>query len=340
MKGTVNFLIVGLGSIGRKHLSEVSKIYPSSKLFVIDPLLAPGEHSLNGISFQVLLRVEESLTDSDIGIISNWGPDHFKTINQLIAASYKRIIVEKPLADSLNEILQIQEICIKEEIVLTVNHSWHFEQLGNRINVLSDSLTLGPPVMLSITGGARCLSTAGSHLIHLSNQIFGSIPSFIAGLGGSSFINPRNSSLSYYEGVFSFKYPKGQLLSISYCNSSSIEGETKIYWRDAMGDLRGENITIYERTRDRDYLDKITRYGQPTELIFEGELPRSNSLEFRDVYEFVEKCEFSRSKSNLSQHIDSSLTLIQALLSSHLGFHTAPFMKHDEKTSAMKFGIS
>jgi hypothetical protein len=89
--------------------------------------------------------------------------------------------------------------------------------------------------MLTANGGARCISTAGSHIIHLANQLFASSPLIISGLGRSDSINPRNASLSFYEGVFSFSYPGNQMLSITYSNGSSVAGDVLIFWKDAIG---------------------------------------------------------------------------------------------------------
>jgi predicted dehydrogenase len=37
-------------------------------------------------------------------VVSNWGPDHFETIEYVIKKGYKQIIIEKPVVCSLNEL--------------------------------------------------------------------------------------------------------------------------------------------------------------------------------------------------------------------------------------------
>ena len=336
----MNFLLVGLGSIGRKHLSWLNHYYPNADIFVIDPAYPLGNQTIDSISFLVIEEIPFSISANDIAIVANWGPDHFKSFLELVNVGFKRILIEKPLADSLYELKKIEEICCQNNIILSVNHSWHFESLACRIQSISNSLGLGAPVMLTANGGARCISTAGSHIIHLANQLFASPPLTISGLGRSDFINPRNASLSFYEGVFSFSYPGKQILSITYSNSSSVTGDVLIYWKDAIGYLKDEEVEIYERPRNRDFSSIITRYGEPTELVFKGIIPDLEDRIYRDVYDFLVKVRFSDSTKNLNEHLISSQSLIQALIASKLGIHTSPNMQHDNHITQLKFGIS
>jgi predicted dehydrogenase len=336
----MNFLLVGLGSIGRKHLLTLNHYYPHSKIFVVDPAYLPGEQIFESITFSVCAEIPASISINGVAIVANWGPDHFKSFLALVEAGFTRILMEKPLADSLDELKIIKEICLQKNIILSVNHSWHFESLASRILSISDSLGLGDPVMLTANGGARCISTAGSHVIHLANQLFASSPQTISGLGRSDFINPRNASLSFYEGVFSFSYPGNKMLSITYSNSSSVAGDVLIYWRDAIGNLKDEEIEIYERPRKRDFASVITRYGEPTELVFKGIIPDLEDRLYRDVYDFLVKASFPDSTKNLNEHLKSSESLIQAIIASKLGIHTNPTMPHSEDITHLKFGIS
>ena len=336
----MNFLLVGLGSIGRKHLTTLNHYYPNSEIFVVDPAYPLGKQTFKSIPFLVSAKVPVSISANDVAIVANWGPDHFKSFLELVNAGFKRILMEKPLADSLYELKKIKEICFQKDIILSVNHSWHFESLASRILLVSDSLGLGAPVMLTANGGARCISTAGSHIIHLANQLFASSPQTISGLGRSDFINPRNASLSFYEGVFSFSYPGNRILSITYSNSSSIAGDVLIFWKDAIGYLKDEEVEIYERPRKRDFASIITRYGEPTELVFKGIIPDSEDRIFRDVYDFLVKVSFPDSIKNLNEHLATSESLIQAIIASKLRIHTSLTMSHSEDVTQFKFGIS
>lgn len=336
----MNFFLVGLGSIGRKHLAAIFKNFPETSVRAVDPIFTLGNQVLEGSPVTVMPEVSAPLTCTDVAIVANWGPDHFDSFLKLVQAGFKRILIEKPLADSLYEVNMIREICLEKEIILTVNHSWHFEEVAARIQKLSSNLDLGLPEMLVVSGGARCLSTTGSHFIHLANQLFKALPKTISGLGFNDSINPRNSKLSFYDGVYCFSYPARQTLSISFSNKSSVAGFATVFWRDAVGYLRDENIVIYERERNREYLDVITRYGDPTRLVFNGEIPKNNVTVFRNVYDYLAHVQFPDSKANLNAHIDSAKTLIQAILANRLEIHTYPQMNHSEKICRLKLGIS
>ena len=100
----MNFLLIGLGSIGRKHLSALNHYYPNSEIFVVDPAYPLGKQALNSVTFLVSAEIPASSSANDVAIVANWGPDHFKFFLELVNAGFKRILMEKPLADSLYEL--------------------------------------------------------------------------------------------------------------------------------------------------------------------------------------------------------------------------------------------
>jgi predicted dehydrogenase len=112
------FLIVGLGSIGRKHLSTLNHYYPSSEILVVDPAYPPGKQTFDSITFLVGAQIPDSSSANDVAIVANWGPDHFNTFLALVDAGFKRIMIEKPLADSLYELMKIEEICFQKKASL------------------------------------------------------------------------------------------------------------------------------------------------------------------------------------------------------------------------------
>lgn len=318
-------IIIGCGSIGIQHALFLQK--RCNRLIIIDPRISletDFNNSLDSINcekFSSLEQFSSTLGDTDVVVISNWGPDHMQTLDLVSKKGARLVVLEKPCADSLQEIEKIQEICESRQIKLAVNQGSYYTEKGKRINQLADRLGLGPVVAIWISGGARCLSTAGSHWISLANQIYGSRPEQINGHAMSHNINPRSKTLSYVEGVFSFLYPGGTRLGISLTNYSSIEGRIDIYWKNARGTLEGENLSIFSRNL-KQLPEKITRYGNPEETLFAGKIPsdvRETTDEFEELYGSLVKLSYSQTNRNLIKHLDVAKSIVLSLISSELG---------------------
>ena len=83
---------------------------------------------------------------------------------------------------------------------------------------LQSNLFIGKPKLIVVSGGVKCLATVGIHYVDLANILFKNRPVKVNANLNNDFINPRNASLSFYEGVFSFSYPGNRILSITYSN--------------------------------------------------------------------------------------------------------------------------
>ena len=170
-------VIVGCGSIGRRHLEHVRNF--ATKIIIIDPVFP--EQLLDKTVQDPLIEWHSELEtisslefmDVDIGVVANWGPDHFNTIKTLIEFGITRIVLEKPMVCSIANLDSLLNIVQEKKIHIVVNQGWHYIQLAERINKLATEVELGPIAMINATGGARCISTAGSHVIHLAHMLLG-----------------------------------------------------------------------------------------------------------------------------------------------------------------------
>lgn len=314
-------VIIGYGSIGKKHAQFLE---PHCKtLILVDPKFqAETEKNEVGIfqNVETYIHLDEvpyKFEPNDVVVIANWGPDHLSTLELAVRKNAYQVVLEKPCADSLQELDKIWKLNDDSRLKLAVNQGWFYSHLGSRINNLSFSLELGEIFAIWISGGARCLSTAGSHWVNLANQIYNSNPIELTGHGLAHKINPRGSHLDYVEGVFSYLYPNNKRLSISLTNSSSVAGQITILWKNAIGTLDEENIVIKKRNSE-EILPQITRYSQPTETIFEGLVPyesQSSNTQLQGLYESFENLHEDEHTENLKKHLDSNRALLLSLVS-------------------------
>lgn len=321
MSGFSKVVIIGYGSIGKKHADFLEPLCKTLILvdpnFVNEDVINMATPFQNVETYGDISQVPYNFEFNDVIIIANWGPDHLSTLELVARKNANQIVLEKPCADSLQELDEIWQINTNYKLKIVVNQGWYYTNLGSRINKLSASLELGSVVAIWISGGARCLSTAGSHWVSLANQIYYSNPIELTGHGVSHNINPRGPHLAYVEGVFSYLYPENKRLSISLTNSSSVAGQINIVWKDAIGILDKENIVIKERESDEIW-PQITRYSHPTKKIFEGLVPsesESSNTQMQSLYDCFENLNEDEHKENLKKHLDSNRALLLSLVS-------------------------
>lgn len=341
------FVIIGYGSIGKRHLEHVSDF--ANKIIIIDPIYP--EQLVDKAARDSLIvwypKLDDisslEFKDIDIGVVANWGPDHFNTVKTLIEFGMTRIVLEKPMVCSIANLDSLSDIVREKRIHIVVNQGWHYMQLAERINKIASEEELGPIAMINATGGARCISTAGSHIIHLAHLLLGQNYEKISGNFRNSNINPRNKELSYLDGTLTINFSEHRYLNLSYANSSSIEGKVEIYWRDALGILEEDNLVLSVREPIREFASTITRYGRPTVGAFSGNLPLRNGMnssQLEGLYRAVILEKFDDLWKTFNLHCNSNRTLLLALISNQRG----KIMNFNDPLSTeeteMKFSIS
>lgn len=131
-------LIVGLGSIGKRHLRLARQILPTSDIRILRH--HPGSEapeSANGVFF----RMEEAIDfEPQIAVIANPAPFHVATA-QALAIAGAHLLVEKPLSDSLTGVAQLLETCRQQRVGLLTGYNLRFVTSLQRFrNLLSERI--------------------------------------------------------------------------------------------------------------------------------------------------------------------------------------------------------
>jgi predicted dehydrogenase len=116
-------LIVGLGSIGKRHLRLARELLPNADIRVLRHQASSEvpEYS-NGCFFSI----EESIAFApQIAVIASPAPFHIPTA-QALAEVGVYLLIEKPLSDSLNGAMQLVETCQKQGTVLLTGYNLRF----------------------------------------------------------------------------------------------------------------------------------------------------------------------------------------------------------------------
>ena len=312
-------IIIGLGSIGKAHLGRIIGL--AKIVYVVDPSVEVRAYIANHQQIDRLTYLS-SLNEFPVGIqidfaiISNWGPDHFKTFSELSALGVKKFLIEKPLVTKINDFLSIRDTFANSELFVGVNMPWLEDGLKNQIFGLRDKHSLGPITNISISGGAKCLSTIGIHYIGLACLLFERDPIKVTALIDSKRINPRSLNLEYLAGTASWIFGPEKYLQICFSNSSHLQATAIVNFQFGRMQIDGTNLKILSLTQlDRNNIDKPTRTFYPTEVdIQSSELLGGNAIHGTDV--LVASILEEVHPSSLSIAIKSTEALLAMLISS------------------------
>jgi len=132
----MKILIVGLGSIGKKHVKAIKSILPNAEIFALRSKI--NAEKLPGVT-NIFNLVEIAAVTIDFAIIANPTTEHKKTIAQLIPFGFP-LFIEKPISSSL-DIEELVDSVNKNEISTYVACNLRFLDC---IRFIKDKLPLMP----------------------------------------------------------------------------------------------------------------------------------------------------------------------------------------------------
>lgn len=145
-------LIVGLGSIGSRHLANLKCIDPKGHVVVW------RQHSSAGVEIPTLAdRVVYSLEDAldaqpDVALITSPATRHVET-GLALARHEKHLFIEKPLSNTLDGVDELLDMCHQRSLVLAIGYNLRFcASLQVVRRALLDGL-IGRPLMLRAEAG-------------------------------------------------------------------------------------------------------------------------------------------------------------------------------------------
>ena len=116
-------LIVGLGSMGRRHLRLARGLMPNADIRVLRHQVASEVPEFSDGCF---FGIEEAIAFApQIAVIASPAPFHI-TIAQALAETGVHLLVEKPLSASLNGVSHLLETCKKKGTVLLCGYNLRF----------------------------------------------------------------------------------------------------------------------------------------------------------------------------------------------------------------------
>ena len=118
-------LIVGLGSIGKRHLRLARMLLPNADIRILrhqTNATKDSPENSNGCFYNIKEAADFS---PQLAVIANPAPFHIDIAN-VLAEIGTHILIEKPLSTSLNGIKELIETCKKKNIVLLIGYNLRF----------------------------------------------------------------------------------------------------------------------------------------------------------------------------------------------------------------------
>lgn len=145
----MKILIVGLGSIGRRHLRNLKKIAPEAEIGVWrQQSQHPDLGDLAPAVSQVFFAEQDALAwGATAALITNPAPLHVGT-GLLLAEAGSHLFVEKPFSHSLEQAGDLIELCRQRALVLMVGYGFRFYPPLQRVKALLDEGRIGRPLFL------------------------------------------------------------------------------------------------------------------------------------------------------------------------------------------------
>lgn len=116
------FLVVGAGSIGRRHLANLRKLAPQSRIVVL------GREDSGGLpgTSRVVTRLEDAMAERPFAaVVANPAPLHL-SVAQKLAEQGCHLLVEKPLSDGIAGVDRLIQTCTDHRAVLMVGYNLRF----------------------------------------------------------------------------------------------------------------------------------------------------------------------------------------------------------------------
>jgi UDP-N-acetyl-2-amino-2-deoxyglucuronate dehydrogenase len=140
----MNFAIVGCGFIAKKHATSIDKIDGARLVAVCDKVPATMEFYKEQYDAKTYTEIEQMIENEDIDVVCICTPSGFHaSISVQIAEAKKHIIVEKPIAMTIEDTDKIIDACNVNNVKLAVVHPNRFRPVVQELRKIMDQGLLG-----------------------------------------------------------------------------------------------------------------------------------------------------------------------------------------------------
>jgi predicted dehydrogenase len=119
-------LIVGLGSIGRRHIGVIKNLFPKINIVVLRHKRCDKNNIKELGLYKCVTSINKAIaTNPQAAIIANPATKHVEVAKQL-ASNRVNLLIEKPISDSSKGVEELIDICIKNNVTLMTGYNLRF----------------------------------------------------------------------------------------------------------------------------------------------------------------------------------------------------------------------
>jgi predicted dehydrogenase len=149
----MRFLIVGLGSIGRRHLKNIRLTMPHAHITVWRQHAQPTQAPDNDLADHTVYQMADALDQKpDVALICSPATRHIDTALQM-AEQGIHLFVEKPLSHSLANVDRLLLLCQQQKLILMVGYNLRFNRPLMAAKSALDNGRIGRPVSVRVEVG-------------------------------------------------------------------------------------------------------------------------------------------------------------------------------------------
>ena len=266
--------IIGVGRMGRRHIHVARKL-KLDLVGVVDVcrqslVETKLEHKLED---EQLFKDAEDLFDKVVPeclIIATTADFHCFLTCKAAERGVKYILVEKPLAVSLEECDRMISACVEFGVKLSVNHQMRFMERYSKPRALLYSEAFGGFKSMTVVGGNFGLSMNGTHYLEAFRYMSDEDPNEVTAWFDPGIVaNPRGTRFEDRAGSMRVTTLSGKRL---YLESGSEQGHglSVVYGGRngliSVNELTGKITTTVRQSEFREL--PTTRYGMPADTTY------------------------------------------------------------------------
>jgi len=145
--------IVGLGSIGRRHLKLIKKIRPELDVILVRSGRG-GSWPEEKLATKTVKTISEAISEGiEAAIISSPTGVHLPQAVELVEAGV-HLLIEKPLSYSLERIFDLEKVVLNKKLVVLVGYVLRYDPCAVRFKELLESDFIGDLLSVKIECGS------------------------------------------------------------------------------------------------------------------------------------------------------------------------------------------
>lgn len=257
--------VQGLGLMGARHV-EAARRAGHAVVAVVDPNAEAHalkqDAGLRGVHHAALAEVDPSSVD--VLVIATTADLHHRLACEAIALGFSRIVIEKPVTQSVAQAVDIRLRAEAAGARIVVNHGRRYCEAYSRLRRSKAAFNLGEVRSVTMRFGGGSLGCVGTHWIDLATAIvdaravsvFATETTPAANPRGARFVDPGASLMIVFEnGAVAYIDTRDDVGFLGGLSVSFSRGE--VSWRDEFGPWS------LRRRAPADFDQPLTRYGLP-----------------------------------------------------------------------------